>query len=140
LGDFSLFGRFFTFGMFTNITEVCRPNVWANFYNGKIQVTILTKNGLGCIVVDIFTNSSGHPASNSDGRLIDRHIETEGAENHLTRGPVRLLFAAHLVSDATDGDGLALQQLEVELFVLGRLRAGQLLQLSPLSLLRFSKK
>jgi hypothetical protein len=34
---------------------------WATFFLGKIYVLILTKNGLGYILGDFFTNSSGHP-------------------------------------------------------------------------------
>jgi hypothetical protein len=35
------------------------------FFRGKGCVFILTKNGLGCILGDIFSNSSGHPEKDS---------------------------------------------------------------------------
>jgi hypothetical protein len=42
----------FTLGSFLNITEVAQC---------LSHVFILTKNGLGHILADFFTNSSGHP-------------------------------------------------------------------------------
>jgi hypothetical protein len=35
---------------------------WASFFHGTSYVFILTKNVLGYILGDFFTNSSGHPA------------------------------------------------------------------------------
>jgi hypothetical protein len=42
--------------------EKSSPNFWANFLNANIFSYIL-KNGLGHILGDFFTNSSGHPVS-----------------------------------------------------------------------------
>jgi hypothetical protein len=36
-------------------------NNWASFINGKSYALITTKNGLGYILGDLFTNASGHP-------------------------------------------------------------------------------
>jgi hypothetical protein len=57
---FSPFGRIFSLGCFmknTNLSQIFVPL----FYTVKV-IIIFTKNGLGCILGDFFTNSSGHPA------------------------------------------------------------------------------
>jgi hypothetical protein len=42
--------------------DLSSQNHRVNFYNGKSCVLIFCKNGLGCILGDFFTISSGHPA------------------------------------------------------------------------------
>jgi hypothetical protein len=57
LGDCFLF-----FGQFLNDPSIA--NFRTAFFRGKSCVLILTTNGLGNLLGDIFTNSSGHPAWN----------------------------------------------------------------------------
>jgi hypothetical protein len=57
LGDFLPFGPLFTLSWFLKITA----DFWANLYYSKIYALILAKNGLGNILGDFVTNSSGHP-------------------------------------------------------------------------------
>jgi hypothetical protein len=60
LGEFSPIVHLTTWISFSKITEAAQ--IWGLFFtNGKICVPILTKNGLGYILGDFFTNSSGHP-------------------------------------------------------------------------------
>jgi hypothetical protein len=47
--------------LFEIIAKVGSPKFWASFYHGKSYVLILTKNVLGNILGDFFTNASGHP-------------------------------------------------------------------------------
>jgi hypothetical protein len=62
LGEFVQIGRLFTLGCFLKILK--QPNYLSYFFHGKIYVFILTKNRLGHILGDFFTNTSGHPAPN----------------------------------------------------------------------------
>jgi hypothetical protein len=57
LGDFSAIGRLFTLGgFFLKRTEL------AQFFVLLLQLWLfLTKHGLGCVLGEVFTNSSGHP-------------------------------------------------------------------------------
>jgi hypothetical protein len=59
LGEFSPIGRLNTLGIFVKITEI----FGLLFSRGKSCLLIFTKNGLGYILGDFFTNASGHPAS-----------------------------------------------------------------------------
>jgi hypothetical protein len=52
LGEFSHIGQIFE--KYRNI-----PNLWTSTSSGKSCALILTKNGLGYILGDFFTNSSG---------------------------------------------------------------------------------
>jgi hypothetical protein len=51
------FGYFFVKITFRNSANI----YWAPFFHGKICALIFTRNGLGYILGDFFTNSSGHP-------------------------------------------------------------------------------
>jgi hypothetical protein len=42
------------------LTYRSSPHFWTTFFHCKSDVLILTKNGLGYILGDFFTNSSGH--------------------------------------------------------------------------------
>jgi hypothetical protein len=65
------FGRIFVkweivyFGQFCEYYK-SSPNFMATFFHGKSYKLIWTKNGLGYILCDFFTNASGHPASLRD--------------------------------------------------------------------------
>jgi hypothetical protein len=60
--NFRLLGCFFTFGSFLIITEEVKNR--ATFYYGTSYLCInFDKKGLGYILGDFFTNSSGHPGS-----------------------------------------------------------------------------
>jgi hypothetical protein len=50
------------FRQFLKITEVAQK-FWATLFQSADNVLILTKHGLGNILGDFFTNSSGHPES-----------------------------------------------------------------------------
>jgi hypothetical protein len=58
LGDFLPIGQLFALGSFLKISK--DPEFWPTFYYGKSFAPILTKNGLGYILGEIFANSSGH--------------------------------------------------------------------------------
>jgi hypothetical protein len=64
LGEFSPKARLFTLGSFSKITQGAEK-FGAILFQRIDYVLILTKNGLGYILGDLFTNSSGHPASDS---------------------------------------------------------------------------
>jgi hypothetical protein len=53
-------GRLFTLGGCSENNRI-GPIFWATFCHGTIYVLIMTKNGLGSILGDFFTNPSGHP-------------------------------------------------------------------------------
>jgi hypothetical protein len=58
------FGQFFE-----NLKS--RTNSWATCFHGASDVLIVTKNGLGYILGDFFTNSPGHPGvSRKIGRAV----------------------------------------------------------------------
>jgi hypothetical protein len=60
------------FGTFFN--EKNRPKVYiGNFFRSKSYELILTQNGLGNILGDFFTNSSGHP-----GKYVHMYSEVDG--------------------------------------------------------------
>jgi hypothetical protein len=61
LGEFSPTRHLFTLAHFFEIYR-SSPNLFTAFSAEKNNVLILTKNGLGYILVDILTNSSGHSA------------------------------------------------------------------------------
>jgi hypothetical protein len=58
LCDFSPIGRLFSFYSFWTITGVAKT--FCPFFHGEMYALILTKNGLGHILGDFFTTSSGH--------------------------------------------------------------------------------
>jgi hypothetical protein len=62
LGEFLPIWRLFTLG---EIFEHYKNSqyFWATFFAGNICVSILTKNGLSCILGYFFTNSSVHPGT-----------------------------------------------------------------------------
>jgi hypothetical protein len=60
LDDFSPIGQWLTFEGFLKNTKVAQKT-WTNFHSGNSSVLILTRNGLGYILGDFFTNSSGRP-------------------------------------------------------------------------------
>jgi hypothetical protein len=60
LGKVSPNGRLFTSGRFSYITDVAQ-DFWTTLSLFIDFVLILTKNGLGYILGDFFTNPSGHP-------------------------------------------------------------------------------
>jgi hypothetical protein len=47
--------------VFLKTTEVCSRHFWATFIHGSSYVLILQVNGLGYILGDFLSNSSGHP-------------------------------------------------------------------------------
>jgi hypothetical protein len=59
LGDFSRIGRFFSLGSFFKYKR--SPKFGASFFDSKRYVQFLTKYGLGNILGDFLTNSSGRP-------------------------------------------------------------------------------
>jgi hypothetical protein len=62
LGEFSPIRHLFTLGS-SSENDKSSPNFGiCTFQEGKIDVLVLTKNGMGYILGDFFTNSSGHPA------------------------------------------------------------------------------
>jgi hypothetical protein len=62
LGENSPNGRVFTLGSFVKITEEAHI-FYATFFQCKGYLHInVDKNGLGYILHDLSTNSSGHPA------------------------------------------------------------------------------
>jgi hypothetical protein len=63
---FSAVGRLLTSGCFVKVTKVLQN--FDHFFNDKNYVLILTINGLGYILGDYLTNSSGFAAS-------QKHIE-----------------------------------------------------------------
>jgi hypothetical protein len=59
-------GRIFAYWAFFYFRQLFKikrfsSNFWATFVHGKSYVLILTKNCLGFILGDFFTNLSGHP-------------------------------------------------------------------------------
>jgi hypothetical protein len=60
LGQFSPFGRLFTFGYFIKITKAV--HILGYFFHSQCYVFLYLKNGLG----DFFRNASGHPDRNED--------------------------------------------------------------------------
>jgi hypothetical protein len=61
LAEFSpIYWANFLFGQFFEDYKIS-PIYWATFFNGKSYAYNLTKNGLGYILGDFFTSSSGHP-------------------------------------------------------------------------------
>jgi hypothetical protein len=64
LGEFSPIGRWFTLGSFFENYER-NADFISTFFSSTSCVLIHTKTGLGNILGDFFTYSSGHPASNS---------------------------------------------------------------------------
>jgi hypothetical protein len=63
LVEFSPIGRLFTLGSGLKITEVEHIFELPTFFHGASYAFILSKNGLGSILGDFFTNSSGHPGA-----------------------------------------------------------------------------
>jgi hypothetical protein len=74
-GEFSPIERLFE-------REVCnksrKKQFWSTFLHVKTHVSILTNSGLGYLLGDFFTDSSGHPVSDEDEikaeRLSERHL------------------------------------------------------------------
>jgi hypothetical protein len=60
LGEFSPIESLFTLGSFVKNYRRS-TNIWATYLNGKSYVLIISKNELGDILGDFFTNASGHP-------------------------------------------------------------------------------
>jgi hypothetical protein len=60
LGEFSPVGRLFTLNSFRENYRNS-TNTLGYFFHGKICALIFTRNGLGYILGDFFTNASGHP-------------------------------------------------------------------------------
>jgi hypothetical protein len=60
-----IFG-YWVFLSFGRIFENCRSkiNIWATLFHDTRYILFLQKNGLGYILCDFFTNSSGHPGLN----------------------------------------------------------------------------
>jgi hypothetical protein len=58
LWEVVFFGQLFSLGSFLKIIKAAQLLC----LHGNIYVFVLTKNGLGYILGDFFTNSSGHPA------------------------------------------------------------------------------
>jgi hypothetical protein len=59
LGEFSPIGRLFSLGIF--FENYKRANILVYFFRGLNFELILAQNGLGYILGEFFTNSSGHP-------------------------------------------------------------------------------
>jgi hypothetical protein len=67
LDEFSPFGRLFSLGSFLRLRKY--PKILGNFFRSSgFVVLILAKNGLGYILGDFFTNSSGHPVADGVAR------------------------------------------------------------------------
>jgi hypothetical protein len=62
LGEFSPVGQLFTLACFKKIAEVAPFWAGCSFPRKKSYELILSKSGLGYILGEFFTNSSGHPA------------------------------------------------------------------------------
>jgi hypothetical protein len=60
LGEFSPIGRLFPSGSFFENYRNSTNN-WATFFRYESCVLIFTRNGMGYILGDFFTNVSGHP-------------------------------------------------------------------------------
>jgi hypothetical protein len=66
LGDFLPLGQVIALEVFSKITEVAHILLLL-FYKVKVvYISFLTKNGLGYILGNFFTNSSGHPEHELD--------------------------------------------------------------------------
>jgi hypothetical protein len=79
LGDVSHTWRVFTLGSFLKIIYLSSTNLWVTFFHGKKLCINFDKNGLGYILGDFFTSSSGHPARNAGRQerpnfLLNGHI------------------------------------------------------------------
>jgi hypothetical protein len=60
-GEFWAIGRLLTLGRFSKITEVASAVGLPFTYVVKFYELILTKFGLGCVLGEFITNSSGRP-------------------------------------------------------------------------------
>jgi hypothetical protein len=79
-------GDCFYVRQFSEIYRSC-PNFWAAFFTVKVKITtILTKNGLGYILGDFFTNSSGHPGwfvGRRDTSVTDYHWQNQSCDHNV---------------------------------------------------------
>jgi hypothetical protein len=62
LFEFSTIGWLLNHGSFLIITKVAHI-IWVTYFHGDGYALVFTKNGLGYILSDSFTNSSGHPGN-----------------------------------------------------------------------------
>jgi hypothetical protein len=72
LGEFLLIGRLFILFGFLKIAGV--EVRWCNFFHGRNYELLMAKNGLGYILGDSFTNSSGHPARNFHNKVFKTRL------------------------------------------------------------------
>jgi hypothetical protein len=60
-GEFSPIGRLLTLDSFFCENYSNSKSHWTSCFHGKSCVLIFTRNGLGYVLGDFFTNASGHP-------------------------------------------------------------------------------